>query len=39
MKILNKNGEKMPPSFTPLSETKLSENAPFQMTQSDNLEY
>ena len=29
----------MPPSFTPLSETKLSKNAPFQKTQSDNLEY
>ena len=29
----------MPPSFTPLSETKFSENAPFQKTQSDNIEY
>ena len=29
----------MPPSFTPLSETKFSENAPFQKTQSDNFEY
>ena len=29
----------MPPSFTPLSETKFSENAPFQKIQSDNLEY
>ena len=29
----------MPPSSTPLSETKFSENARFQSTQSDNLEY
>ena len=29
----------MLPSFTPLSETKFSENASFQKTQSDYLKY